>query len=76
MTRDEECELIRANCNQLMEHFDSVQIFVTRNAPEQSGTVHLGRGEGNYFARLGQVRAWLVKEEEGLREEIRKEDNP
>ncbi len=74
MTRDEERDLIKKHCDQLMEHFESVQIFVTRNSPENSGTVHVGRGEGNYFARLGQIHQWLLKEEEGFREEIRKEE--
>lgn len=45
----------------LREHFDTVQIFVTR-CDEGSGETHaLNLGSGNWFARRGQVSAWVVK---------------
>ena len=41
----------------LMEHFDSVQIFVTRNTGPS--TRHISIGSGNWFSRYGQVVDWL-----------------
>ncbi len=48
----------------LMEHFDSVAIFVTRHEPaEKDGTVNASWGAGNWFTRYGQIRTWVLKEE-------------
>lgn len=48
--------------DRLGEHFDSVQVFVTRNMGEKDGqTISLARGNGNWFARYGQVVTWLNK---------------
>lgn len=73
MTREEETALVKKYCDQLMEHFDSVQIFVTRSATDLDGTVHVQQGQGNFFARYGHVSSWLIKENESLREDVRSE---
>lgn len=52
----------------LMEHFDTVQIFVTRHMPaEVDGTLCLNRGNGHWCARYGQIREWLVYEDERIK---------
>jgi hypothetical protein len=52
----------------LGEHFDSVQIFVTRHeAGEKGGTLAVKRGCGNIYARYGQIREWLIEQDEGVR---------
>ena len=43
----------------LSEHFDTVQIFVTRHISNEKGTVQCNAGSGNFFARFGQVQFWL-----------------
>ena len=60
-------KIIRDACARLSEHFDTVQIFVTKNPKEvpdgdlEAGdTPSISRGVGNYFARYGQVHDWLV----------------
>lgn len=53
---------------------DVVQIFVCRQENSQGGTVNVALGTGNWFARYGQVRHWLLKEEEGARMEARRVD--
>jgi len=62
-------------CEELSEHFDSVQIFVTRLSDDQDddgeGTVNVNWGSGNWFARYGQIHAWLVKQDEQSRKEQR-----
>lgn len=57
----------------LGEHFDSVQVFATRHEEGTShGTINIHVGVGNWFARFGQVRDWVVKKEEETKVEIRK----
>lgn len=59
----------------LREHFDTIQIFVSRNeSGELDGTVTVHKGVGNWFARFGQVRAWMIKEEQSLRLEVKPDD--
>lgn len=60
---------------QLGEHFDTVQIFVTRYEPaEDGGTTNIHYGTGNWFARFGHVRDWIVKREEDAKIERRKDE--
>ena len=62
-------DLPRKCCAQMMEHFDSVQIFASRYEPEV-GTIIANFGAGNWFTRAGQVREWLCKEDQRSRNEI------
>jgi hypothetical protein len=43
----------------LSEHYDTVQIFVTRYDSQSGETMNLESGTGNWFARRGQVDDWL-----------------
>jgi hypothetical protein len=52
-----------------MEHFDTVQIFATRHVDSETGTVGAQHGEGNWYARRGQVAEWLVKQDARSAEE-------
>lgn len=79
MSGDDRSEQIAADnarleraCEALGEHFDSVQIFVTRHEPGAlNGTIHANWGCGNFFTRYGVVRQWLIKEDERTREGVR-----
>lgn len=56
----------------LSEHFDAIQIFASRyNGECEKGTTSWTFGVGNWFAREGQVREWLVKETEASKIETR-----
>lgn len=57
---DRDMALLKTAAGQLMEHFDTVQIFVTRQNEGAEGTVNANWGAGNWFARYGQVRGWLI----------------
>ena len=74
---DQDQDNIQKHVDALMEHFDTVQIFVTRY--ENEGTTHLRHGSGNVFARRGQIAEWLTKEtardDEEVRESMREEDD-
>lgn len=59
---DEDLRRVRAACDTLMEHFDSVHVFVTRHeAGRLDGTVNAHYGAGNWFTRYGQIVEWVKK---------------
>ena len=58
-------DILKDHCARLSEHFDSVQIFVTKHDKLRfRGTRGFTFGCGNWFARYGQVREWIVNEEQ------------
>lgn len=70
-TQDKDMERVQTAANQLMEHFDSVQIFVTRHEEaEHQGTININLGSGNYFTRSGHVREWVIKQDQKARQEV------
>lgn len=61
--------------DKLGEFYDSVHIFATRHEPENEGqTLSSNKGRGNWFSRYGQVREWLIREEETTRINTRKDN--
>jgi len=65
--------VVREALRTLMVHFDTVQIFCTYHVEdgEDSRTASYQNGKGNWFARYGQIREWITKEEEAQREDVR-----
>ena len=80
MTPGEEVEVLKAAVARLSEHFETVRIFVTRQhrkeEDDEQPTGHITWGCGNWFAQFGQIRCWLLKEEEGERMRVREEHEP
>lgn len=69
-------DLVEKHVKQLGEFFDSVQIFTTRHEQgEKDGTINIALGCGNWFSRYGQVRDYLVKQDERTRKYIQREDD-
>lgn len=69
---DRDMGLVRKHMEALSEHFETVQIFVTRHEPAtENGTIGVNMGLGNWYARYGQVRESLVKEDEEFRKNVR-----
>ena len=62
--------LIDSHIHALQEHFDTVHIFVTKYDPAD-GTNMVNRGSGHWCARYGQIKEFIVYEEERMREEAR-----
>lgn len=56
LAKEEIEAILRKHCAQLSEHFDTVQIFVTRQEGADTGCS--AYGTGNWFARFGQVKLW------------------
>lgn len=68
--KDSDLSLLERHTKQLMEHFDSVHIFCTRHDGTE-GTLNADYGNGNWYARYGQIELWiqnqtLIREKEEL----------
>lgn len=73
---DADAEMLRQHVNQLGEFFDTVQIFCTRRESfEKSGTSHFALGAGNWFARYGQLRNWILEQNEYTKLKIREDED-
>lgn len=55
---------VHEKAEELGAKFDSVQIFVSRQDPTTDTTISVNAGTGNWHARRGQVREWLLKQDE------------
>lgn len=74
MDNDADSELLKQTSLKLGEQFDTIHIFATRHeSGEKHGTLRFSEGVGNWYARYGQIRDWLVREEETTREAVRRE---
>jgi hypothetical protein len=52
-----------------------VQIFCTRHeSGENGGTLAVKKGTGNIYARYGQVREWLIQQDEGVKNELKNDE--
>lgn len=73
MTEEEQSEadlaVVRKHVAELGEHFESVQVFVTRHCGEYEGTMHCEVGYGNWYTRMGQVVQWMKRND--ARDEIK-----
>lgn len=57
----------------LQEHFEAVHVFATRHETEteasdgESGALAFCLGRGNYYARYGLIREWMLRQDERSR---------
>jgi regulator of sigma D len=52
-------KVLETKTAELMEHFDTVQIVVTRHNRLDETTEMMSKGRGNLYARFSSVEAWL-----------------
>jgi len=60
---DKELAMLKEHVAQLGQHFDTVHIFVTRVSPKEGGTINANWGDGNWYARYGQVHNWFIRQD-------------
>jgi hypothetical protein len=58
---DPNMKRVKRHAAQLCEHFDNVQIMVSKM--EGSRTITIASGEGNYSARYGLCAEWVKRQE-------------
>ena len=88
MTSEEQKEAdinrLKQTARDLAEHFEAVQIFASRvvnhgDAPDnpdiEGGTTSVNWGEGNYHARYGQVKKWVIASEDFERVKERQDND-
>lgn len=73
--RDPDLVTLDRHVAQLMEHFDSVQIICTRFEAKAGKTSCASRGDGNWYARVGAVREWLIRDDQATREDVKGDDD-
>jgi hypothetical protein len=80
MTEDEQSnqnerdfQRIQASCVGLGEHFDTVHILATKLTDDGRDTVKFSWGKGNWYARYGQIREWVLLEEQAAKNSIKDE---
>jgi hypothetical protein len=56
-------KMLRDSTARLMEHFHTVHIFATRHISTDEGTTAAQYGEGNWYARRGQIGDWITKQD-------------
>ena len=61
--------MVERKTSELMEHCDSVMVFVTK--ADKSQTFSYAWGDGNYFARRGQITMWLEQSSESNKVDVR-----
>lgn len=77
MSPEEQSIMIKKHVDALAEHFEAVQIFASHHIidaedPHDGETLRIDYGTGNYLARYGQVREWIIGEDEINRSAARK----
>jgi hypothetical protein len=76
MDRHDELEtIVEQHISELMKHFDAIQVFVTLHDNGSGETESFDAGDGNWLARFGQVREWIISKEELMRAKSRREFN-
>lgn len=60
-------KVLQEHTRVLREHFDSVQVFVTRHNGHTEITESYQHGSGSWYERVGNVRMWTLRMEEDAR---------
>ena len=71
---DKDMAIIQHHADILRSHFDSVQIFVTRQLDDKKQTQNACTGSGNWYSRYGYIRCWIVAQDAYTAEQEKGED--
>lgn len=66
---------IETFCSSIMEHADSVRVFVTSHDGVADNSYAFSMGKGNFFAQVGQVREWIVRQDQYIKIDACKESS-
>lgn len=68
--QDADIAMVQWHVDKLCEHFGSIHIFATRHESGQlDGTISVNLGAGDWYARYGKVKEWVIIEEQRMREQ-------
>ena len=60
---DKDMEILDHHVRILRTTFDSVQVFVTRHEEGIKQTINANAGGGNWYARYGNVKSWVIAQD-------------
>lgn len=63
-------ELLKNQCEFLKTSFDTIHIFATKYSDDDTASFQVGIG--NWKARIGQIKDWIIEQDEMTRENARK----
>jgi hypothetical protein len=69
---ESEQQIVDETVSKLLEHFDSVRVFTTRHDGNSEETACYNSGGGNFYAQLGQVREWIVRQDQYVKNDASK----
>jgi hypothetical protein len=76
VTNSEAKALVAKHASELAEQFETVRIFVSwPHADDAHRTMTYDTGRGNWFASYGQIRQWVIAEDEALRKSVRESED-
>ncbi len=67
-------DLVKKHVTQLIEHFDSVRITVTRHDAQSGQSRTFSTGDGNFYAQWAATREWMMHQDERAKKEVWNED--
>lgn len=70
--KEAKSDIVQRAVNDLIEHFDSVQIFTTHT--EEGVTRGIKKGGGDFYARIGMAREFLIVDNERTRRATEDDD--
>ena len=76
MTREEIDKCVERFLHEIGEHTQSARVFLTY--PTEDGKPHYAgytNGCGNFFAQKGQITDWVIRQEEYVREDARRQSD-
>lgn len=66
--RERIIKLVDDAASSLLEHCDSVRIFVTMPSQDTAlNTASYSSGRGNYHAQVGQIKEFIIRDDERIR---------
>lgn len=60
---------------QLSEHWDTVQIFVTKHSGGERATFGYRASAGSFYTRYGQIKEWIAVQDERIRQAVKADED-
>lgn len=70
----EQQKIVARTVEQLLEHFDAVQIFVETHDAPKDRTASYEHGGGNFYSRFGHILEWVGIQDQYQRQEAKRRD--
>lgn len=62
--------LVKKHLTQLIEHFTSVRITITRHNSQDDMTRSFSLGVGDWYSQYGAAKDWLISQDERMKKAV------